>query len=106
MQMHRVATDGDFGAHVDFAVDLRAIVTVGEAVDTIGDRGDACAHLAFGIVLQGTARGQHDVAAVLGAQALESLHPQPVGRHLGAQVGQAFPRHLAVQQDQFLHVGL
>ena len=40
----------------------------------------------------------------LAAQRLEALHADAVGRHLGAQVGQALARHLAVQQDQVLHV--
>ena len=38
------------------------------------------------------------------AQRLTALDAEPVRRHLRAQVGQALARHLAVEQDQLLHV--
>ena len=34
------------------------------------------------------------------------MHAEPVGGHLRTQIGQALARHLAVQQDQLLHVVL
>jgi hypothetical protein len=46
------------------------------------------------------------VSRPFGTQVRHPLDAQPVGRHLGAEVGQALARDLAVQQDQFLHVGL
>ena len=104
--MHLVAGDADLAVHRQLAVHLRAVVAVGEAVGAVGDAGDASAHLALGIVLQGVAGGQHDVAAVFGAERGHALHAEAVGGHLRAQVGQSFARHLAVQQDQFLDVTL
>ena len=82
------------------------VVDVGEAIGAVGNRGDAGAHLALGVVQQRVARRQHGLAAVFRAQRLHALHAEPVGRHLRAQIGQALARHLAVQQDQLLHVRL
>ncbi len=104
MQVHRVAPHLQLDRERQLAVDLGAVMHVLEAPHAVGDRGDAGAHLALGVVEQGRAGGQHRPGAVLGRERLHARDAQPVRRHLRAQVGQPFARHLAVQQDQLLDV--
>ena len=67
MQMHRVATHGNLAGQIHFAVDFRAVVAVGEAIDSVGNRGDAGTHFALGVIQQRGAGSQHRCAAVLRA---------------------------------------
>ena len=106
IEPHLLAVDGDGDAEIEFAVEFRPVIAVGEAVGAVRDGGDAGAHLALGVILQRPAGGEHHVAAVAGAQRGHPLHAEPVGRHLRTQVGEALVRDLAVEQDQRLHVGL
>ena len=105
-EVHLVAAHLDRGREAQLAVDLRIVVPVLEGVVPVRDGGDPRPHLALGIVQQRRTGGQHGGGAVLGAQRLGARDPQPVRRHLRAQIRQALARHLAVQQDQLLHVGL
>ena len=67
MQVHRVCLHGDGAGEIEFAVDLGAVVAVGEMVGAVGNCGDAGAHFAFGVILQGGAGLQDGFPAVFGA---------------------------------------
>ena len=65
---------------------------------------DPGTHLALGIVQKLLAGRQHHVAPVSLAQRNHAHDAQTIGSHLRAQVGEPLARHLAIQQDQCLHV--
>ena len=101
-----IALDRDLDGERQQPRHLLVVEHVLEAPGAVGHGGDGCAHLALGVVHQRLARLQHRLGAVLRRQRLETFYADAVGRHLGAQVGQPLARHLAVQQDQVLHVAL
>ena len=103
-ERHLLALHRHLDGHRQQARHLLVVEHVLEAPGAVGHGGDGRAHLALGVVHQRRARLQHRLGAVLGGQRLEALHADAVGRHLGAQVGQPLGGHLAVQQDQVLHV--
>ncbi len=105
-ERHGIALHGDLDRERQQARHLLVVEHVLEAPGAVGHGGDGRAHLALGIVHQRLARLQHRLGAVLRRQRLETFYADAVGGHLGAQVGQALARHLAVQQDQVLHVAL
>ena len=104
MQVDLLTVDLDLDREGQVAVERRIVEPVGEAVGAIGDGCDPGAHLALGIVQELLAGRAHHVAPVFLAQRRHAHDAQPVGGHLRAQVGEPLARHLAVQQDQRLHV--
>ncbi len=105
-ECHRIALHRHLDGQRQVALDLLVVEHVLEAPGAVGHGRDRGAHLALGVVHQRRAGPQHGIGAVFGAQRLEALHAHAVGCHLGAQVRQPLARHLAVEQDQILDVGL
>jgi hypothetical protein len=104
VQPHLVAGDGDGDGDRQHPVDLRIVEHILEAIGAVGHRGNAGAHLAFGIIEQRLAGGEHHRGSVLAAQHLETLHADPVRGHLCPQIRKTLARHYGSSANRIKHV--